>query len=76
MEVLKVEKESKMKIDWYVGYKIEQDESHGIDEAYVIIATFSTLQNAEDFITKCIPVENQSRFFIEDPDNGIRYFNF
>ena len=64
--------EDMKKLIWNVGYKIEEDKAHGINEAYVIIASFANYQNAEDFIIKCMPEETKERFFVEC-DKGRMY---
>lgn len=58
--------------DYKVGYRIDEDAAHGIKQGYRIIAAFDYVVNAQDFIEKCIPAENQDRFFMLS--NNTRYY--
>lgn len=58
------EREKNMKLNYSVGFRVNEDKAHGIDKHYRIIAAFENPTNAEDFIRNCMPEENQDRFFI------------
>ncbi len=59
-------------MNYKVGYRIDEDAAHGIKQGYRIIAAFDYVVNAQDFIEKCIPAENQDRFFMLS--NNTRYY--
>lgn len=61
-----------MNLKWKVGYKVNEDMTHGIKSCYAIVATFEDPFMAEDFIKNCIPQENQERFFVEG--NNRRFY--
>lgn len=55
-----------------VGYTVGKDAKHGIAAHCRIIASFEILDDAEEFVKKCMPSENQSRFFIIV--NGCKFY--
>lgn len=55
-----------------VGYTVDEDARHGIAAHRRIIASFESIDNAEEFIKKCMPSENQDRFFITV--NGYKFY--
>lgn len=59
-----------MNFNYLVGYTVAEDRRLGIRAYDRIIAGFETYIYAEDFIKKCMPAENQHRFFIKATWNG------
>lgn len=55
-----------------VGYTVDEDARHGIAAHHRIIASFESIDNAEEFIKKCMPSENQDRIFITV--NGYKFY--
>lgn len=63
-----------MEKNYSVGYDVAEDLTHGIKAHSVIVADFVYPQDAEDFIMKCMPTENQQRFFVEAKFNEERIY--
>ena len=63
-----------MEKNYSVGYDVAEDLTHGIKAHSVIIADFVYPQDAEGFIKKCMPAENQQSFFVEAKFNGARIY--
>lgn len=63
-----------MKKNYSVGYDVAEDLTHGIKAHSVIVADFVYPQDAEDFKKKCMPPENQQRFFVEAKLNKERIY--
>lgn len=51
-------------MNWAVAYKIDKRTQDDRKTKIVVVATFSTPINAEDFINFCMPKENKNNFFI------------
>ena len=53
---------------WAVAYKIDGKFYDDGQERTSIVAVFNDPWKAQDFIEKCLPSENKTRFFVEHID--------